>query len=198
MPSAWARYRCSMVPHPGQSAECRFDWGDVMMRRRSVVIPMCLLVAAVGCSKPTSPAAPPNSADAVRTGLFYGVQGLSYETPTLSGVTDVRGEFRYKPGEMVTFSVGRLVLGSAAGGERLTSAHLVLGANGDIKKLKVPRVTNLERLLESLDDNGNVEDGIAITSRVGDIVTHYRNAIRFAQSESTFGSDPQVAALLGE
>ena len=38
------------------------------------------------------------------TGVFAGpVAGLKYQTPTLSGFTNKRGEFYYRSGEAVTF-----------------------------------------------------------------------------------------------
>ncbi len=37
------------------------------------------------------------------------LKGLEYETPTMAGMTDERGEFAYRPGETVTFSIGGTV-----------------------------------------------------------------------------------------
>ena len=44
------------------------------------------------------------------------VQGLEYRTPTLSGPTGPKGEFEYRAGETVTFSIGGLVIGAAQSG----------------------------------------------------------------------------------
>jgi hypothetical protein len=50
---------------------------------------------------------------AEETGVFAGpVCGLKYQTPTTTGFTNERGEFRYRAGEAVTFLVGGLVLGT--------------------------------------------------------------------------------------
>ena len=40
------------------------------------------------------------------------VGGLSYETATLSGITDAGGRFRYEPGESVRFFLGDTTLGT--------------------------------------------------------------------------------------
>lgn len=158
----------------------------------------CLMLSAAGCSREAdkTPAAGP--VETVLTGVFYGVEGLTYETPSDSGVTNNKGEFKYRPGEIVTFSVGGLVLGSAPGGERLTPAHLVLGVNGDVKKLKEPQATNIARLLQSLDEDGNVENGIALTARVADAVKPHRYKINFDRSEAVFTADPSITAMLAQ
>lgn len=163
-----------------------------------VIAATCLLLLSAGCSREEGHAAAAVPANAVLTGVFYSVEGLTYETQTVSGTTNARGEFTYRPGETVRFSVGDLVLGSAPGNQRVTSAHLVLGANGDVKKLKDPQVTNMARFLQSLDEDGNVENGVVITARVRDAVKRYRRKINFAQSEAAFTSAPDVKALFLE
>lgn len=174
------------------------------MRRTSgrylflIVSATCLSLPGSGCSREAGHAPAGGAAEATLTGVFQGVEGLRYETPTLAGATNNKGEFKYRPGETVTFSVGDFVLGSAPGSPRLTSAHLVLGGNGDVKKLKQPQVTNMARFLQSLDEDGHVENGIAITARVSDVVKRYKRKIKFAQSEAAFTEDPNVTALFGE
>ena len=133
-------------------------------------------------------------------GVFYDspVQGLEYETQTISGITNEKGEFKYRPGETVTFSVGGLVLGSARGSERVTPVDLVIEVGGDVKKIKNQRVTNISRFLQSLDEDGNVENGITITDKIRSAVRHYRYKINFDQTEAAFTADPNVTALFGE
>lgn len=54
--------------------------------------------------------------DMLRKGLFAGpVVGLRYETPTCSGFTDHEGTFEYRDGEVVSFSVGAVLVGTARG-----------------------------------------------------------------------------------
>jgi hypothetical protein len=136
----------------------------------------------------------------VLKGVFYDspVQGLEYETQTLSGMTSEKGEFRYRPGETVTFSVGGLVLGSAPGGERVTPADLAIEVGGDVKKIKNQKVTNIARFLQSLDEDGNVENGITITDETRNIVKQYRYKINFDQNEAAFTADPNVNALFAK
>jgi predicted acyl esterase len=104
-------------------------------------------------------------------GVFAGpVAGLKYQTPTLAGFTNKRGEFRYRSGEAVTFLVGRLVLGTSDGAPRLNLAQLVHRVSGNIDKLHDPAVTNLARLLQTLDQDGDVENGVTIAPATHDIV----------------------------
>jgi hypothetical protein len=108
---------------------------------------------------------------AVATGVFAGpIAGLKYATPTHSGYTNERGEFRYRQGEAVTFSVGGLVLGSAPGAARLNLAQLVNRSDGKIDRLHDPIVTNLARLVQTLDQQGTVEGGVTIAPRLHELV----------------------------
>ncbi|WP_211327392.1 hypothetical protein [Subtercola boreus] len=80
----------------------------------------------------------------VLIGTFAGpTVGLAYETPTLSGLTDERGDFEYRAGESVVFSIGGLVLGSAEGAPRVNLAQLVDRNDGRLDRLHDPMVTNL-------------------------------------------------------
>ncbi len=135
---------------------------------------------------------------AVQTGVFYGVEGLQYRTATLSGTTNAQGEYKFRPGESVTFSVGELPLGSAVGSKELmTIAHLVLGVNGDVEKIHFPQATNLARFLQTLDADGNMENGIRITDQARALVGKYEHDIEFGNSEEEFAAQPSVKAIVG-
>ena len=133
--------------------------------------------------------------------------GLKYQTPTRSGLTGPRGEFQYEAGEAVTFLVGGLVLGTVEGAPRVTLAQLVNRVAGKIEKLHDPIVTNLARLVQTLDQDGRVEAGVTIAPIVHDLVAPM--VLNFAQSDveaphgvdtppgaGVFASDPLVKGLL--
>ena len=144
------------------------------------------------------------STDAGLVGVFAGpVMGLRYQTPTLAGVTNERGEFNYRPGEAITFLVGQIVLGTAAAAPRLNLAELVHRAAGNIGKLHDPSVTNRARLLQTLDQDGNVENGVTIAPAVHDVVGS--RLIMFdplpginieATGGQDFENDPAIVSLL--
>ena len=131
-------------------------------------------------------------------GRFYEVQGLEYGSPTMAGITNEKGEFEYREGEAVTFSIGGIVLGSALGDELLTPAHLVLEVGGNVKWIKNARVTNIARFLQSLSKDGNVENGVVITDEIRNTAKRYRYKISFTQSEEAFAADTEVKALCAE
>ena len=100
---------------------------------------------------------PAAAAEDSATGVFAGpISGLRYQTPTKTGFTNERGEFQYRIGESVTFLVGGLVLGSVEGAPRVNLAQLVNRADGKIDRLHDPIVTNLARLVQTLDRDGTV------------------------------------------
>ncbi len=103
----------------------------------------------------------------VRTGVFLdnAVAGLDYETPTESGVTDAEGTFRYRAGETVVFSIGTVVLGDAEGAPIVTPLDLVPGAAG----VTHPTVTRICRLLQGLDKDDDLRNGIRIPSEAGEL-----------------------------
>ncbi len=88
------------------------------------------------------------------------VEGVHYETPTYSGTTNSLGEYDYLPGETVTFSIGGISLGSADAGPVVTPLSLVSGATDATD----PEVTNIVRLLLTLDDDGDPTNGITISA----------------------------------
>ena len=143
---------------------------------------------------------------AVSTGVMAGpIRGLRYQTPTAAGVTNARGEFAYRHGEAVTFSVGGLVLGTAVGARRVNLAQLVNRVAGDIGKLRDPIVTNLARLVHALDRDGRNENGVTIAPEVHSAIGP--TALNFAQPAAddldtddalSFDRDPTVVALLAK
>lgn len=83
------------------------------------------------------------------------VAGIGYRTDTQEGVTNENGEFDYVEGETVTFFVGDIELPPVAGGEIVTPLDVF--ATQDFTDR---RVVNLARLLQSLDKDGNPDNGL--------------------------------------
>ena len=144
----------------------------------------------------------------LRQGRFAGpVAGLRYETPTCSGVTDADGTFDYRDGEVIAFSVGAVVVGTARGAERLTVADIVGRVDGNLSKLADPGLTNIARFLQTLDADGNPDNGITLTPEihalVGDRAIDFRYRLTTlpgapADPVRAFTEDPIVASLLDD
>ena len=87
------------------------------------------------------------------------VGGVSYNTSSnLFGLTNTNGQFQYRSGDQVTFTVGETVLGEVKGGVLITPVELA-GTNNTADR----RVINISRLLQSLDQDGDPFNGISIS-----------------------------------
>jgi len=131
------------------------------------VLTLSLLAACSGESELVSGAEAPVTAstasapapDNNELGAGSAVTGLEYQTATQQGVTGPDGTFQYVPGEDVTFSIGDITLPTVAGAELITP--LTVFNTDEITDL---RVMNLARLLQTLDVDGDTENGIDISS----------------------------------
>ena len=112
-----------------------------------------------------------SKADQAVVGVLAGpICGVNFRSPTRAGLTNERGEFSYREGESVAFLVGGLVLGTVRGASRVNLAQLVNRVAGNIDKLHDPGITNLARLVLSLDHEGNGEGGVTIAPVVHDVI----------------------------
>ncbi|MCE0559246.1 hypothetical protein [Motilimonas sp. E26] len=124
----------------------------------------CIALALAGCggssnSSTETPTPAPTPTPQIQKGIFLDspVAGINYRTDTITaGVTNAQGEFEYIDGENVTFYLGDLIFPTAKASAQVTPADLGGG-------LATTTTVNILQLLQSLDDNGNPDDGIAIT-----------------------------------
>ena len=98
---------------------------------------------------------------AVQTGTFVDspVQGLYYVSGAQSGMTDANGTFKYEAGKTVKFYLGGangVLLGETDGSSVVTPLDL---SDDGIEGVKT---TNMLRILQSLDSDGNASNGIVI------------------------------------
>ncbi|MFX1456151.1 MAG: carboxylesterase/lipase family protein [Promethearchaeota archaeon] len=129
-------------------------------------------------------------------GSFLGIpiEGLYYQTPTLSGITDIKSQFRYIAGESLVFSIGKLILGETVGKETISLIDIVPGA----KTSSDQRVINLCVLLQTLNEEGNINKGIRISEKIVPIVSEYSGQLNFNQPPKAFRSDPILKALMAK
>ena len=154
------------------------------MQRAGGGLALSALVVASGCGGGGSSRGPADPDYQQGVLLDSPVSGVSYSTPSTSGVTDAAGNFDYLPGEDVTFSLGTLQLGTAAGGATVTLFDLAgideVPTDGaqmlaDLwspsgRPTQLQRVINLAMLLQSLDTDLNAANGIAIDPAVAQLV----------------------------
>ncbi|TAK92243.1 MAG: hypothetical protein EPO09_15465 [Aquabacterium sp.] len=165
-----------------------------MRNLRVAIIAKLFLVLICGglasCGGGGSDASSGNDAQAVQSGQFKDsyVQGLRYTTATQSGLTDANGTFHYLSGERVTLSVGGVVIGTAAGAPLVIPSDLV----SDNQSVSNPIVTNIARFLQTLDADGNPDNGITIPPAA-------HTALASASldfSNPAFGNSPALVAAL--
>ena len=119
------------------------------------------------------------------------VGGLLFVGETFSGKTDPTGGFDIFPDETVSFYLGSYLLGTTTAAQRVTPIDLI--EQGDIDN---PAVINMARLLQSLDDDGDLTKGIQITSQVIGLLETVMAANGFDAFD--FYNDAQIETIITE
>jgi hypothetical protein len=116
-----------------------------------------------------------------------------YSTATLSGTTDADGTFTYFPSEVVSFYIGDILIGSAEGQDILTPLEFV----PDAEDASHPEVTSILRFLQSLDEDGDPDNGITISQLT--ITQAASQELDFTLSEADFetAADALLSVLTG-
>ena len=145
----------------------------------------CLLASAfaliTACGGGGSNSIDIGGGDAVLTGQLIdsAVSGVRYATATRSGVTDSEGRFEYLDAETVSFYLGDLLLGEAQSAAVVSLFDLAEGVDPVVgntllrkaigNRMEGPSfstVINLAVLLQTLDSDGNPDNGIEISADV--------------------------------
>ena len=147
-----------------------------------------VLLSCGGSDGPTAPTS------ANLTGVFLDspVQGLKYSTNTLSGLTNAQGQFEYKAGEVVTFTLGGIVLGQADGVSTITPSDLSHAGLASPS----PQFNNILRLLQSLDEDCNANNGIVISEAMQ--LAAENISFDLTRTKLEFENDETLLGLLSE
>jgi len=151
---------------------------------------------ACGCGNDTEPAGPGRGGSTTNQGIFIDARcaGLDYVAARgtddeIIGVTDANGTFTYVPGENVVFLIGGLCLGEAPAAARMTPLQLI-----DTNDVTHYAVTNLARLLQTLDDDADPSNGIQVTAAVRAAASSHW--LDFFLPAATFESDPLTIGIV--
>ena len=130
----------------------------IPFKRVSVWAALCVSLTACGGGGgggTTTTTSPP----AALSGAFIdsAVSGFRYATTTHSGNTDQDGTFMYAAGESVTFLIGDIAFPAVAAASLLSPFDLA-----GTTDTSDPALVNMARLLQTLDTDGNVYNGITI------------------------------------
>lgn len=163
------------------------------VRMVTVFLTTGCLLALAGCSGSDG-----DGDGDLRTGTLFteGVENIHYETRSQSGTTNEDGEFRYRPGETLTFRVGNLVLAENvpaapfltpidftaearrqlhSGGTDEEGLETHRGIEEDLAENNAIAI-NITRLLSALaeqDNPGSSEETLEITQRTIDQLNSY-------------------------
>jgi len=113
------------------------------------------------------------------------VGGFHYATATNNGSTDQNGTFSYAEGENVTFSVGDIVFSTVAAASVVSPFDLA--GTDDISDAAL---INMARLLQTMDTDGDVDNGITIS----DDAHSFATGMTLDFASTTFDAD--VANLI--
>jgi hypothetical protein len=137
-------------------------------------------------SSSTTSSAPP-----AKTGVFIdsAVAGIHYQTsPTgFSGNTNAKGEYQYAEGDTVIFSVGSLKFPAVTAKVIVTPLDI---ANSSDPQNQI--ALNIAALLQSLDIDGDPDNGISIDY---DLAAAQASAVNFDLPYETFATLPAVVNL---
>lgn len=130
-----------------------------------------------------------DSQSSILTGNFIdgNVEGLNFNTESQSGTTNSLGEYQYIEGETITFSIGSLVFPTVPAAMVLTPFQLASGSANQL-----PTTLNIARLLQSLDDDGNPDNGIRIPAQARLSAV----PVNFDISPIEFENNPNVINLI--
>jgi hypothetical protein len=135
------------------------------------LLTILLSVVLISCGGGGSSSDSGGTTGTFATGVFLDspVEGLSYETSSgLSGTTDSDGTFSYKTGDSVTFKLHNITLGSGSASGVMFPKDMVSSLlNADLtdaeREQSLKQAHKIAQLLQSLDDDGNADNGINIT-----------------------------------
>lgn len=131
------------------------------MKYKKGLIYAAMTAALSACSSGSdSTSTDSNSQGDVFTGRFVdaAVMGMAYQTATQSGTTDSDGSFSYRANESVSFSIGDIVLPDVLGSPLVTPLDVFA-----TDSIADTQVVNLTRLLQTLDSDANLDNGISIS-----------------------------------
>ena len=128
----------------------------------------------------------------MKTGIFMdgSISGVYYETAGIHDEIDINGRFKYKEGEIITFSIGGMIIGSCTAKPVITILDFASEAAGR-HQLSVtnPVVTNIARLLLSIG---------RITLKEDLVLAKYRYDINFCMDPVKFGESKAVKSCIAE
>lgn len=144
------------------------------------------VAAAPPAVEAPAPAPAPITGSAAGVLTDAAVGGVSFKTSSgVAGTTSATGGYTYNPGDTVEFKLGALSLGTVTATGIITPMEL---AGGSAAKLQ-----NLLVLLQSLDTDGNLANGITVAAGSASAVSA---SVNLSGTTATFAADAGVQAAM--
>ena len=122
------------------------------------------------------------------------VDGMEFIVNGVRGLTK-KGEFEYHMGDRVSFYVGGIKIGETVPCKDILSV-VDLGPQ-DNRSPENQTVVNISRFLQSIDDDGVPDNGIAITPGLREKIQALGvSAIDFTQTDDRFSQDATILAIM--
>ncbi len=168
-----------------------------------LILAMVLAVSMVACGGGggggNSAETPPDSgSNPGGTELISGrfvdnpVAGLGYRYPGGEGITGEEGEFLARG--LTEFFIGDIVLGAAEAGPFLTPVDFMPELAAEAESENNPAITNIARLLQTLDVDRDARNGIQLPPTIHDIARN--RGLTFAQTVRGFEQDPALQSFI--
>ncbi len=161
------------------------------MRPLAAILIMNAALILPGCGTGSGPERVPATPPAPLVGVLVNspVEGATFSTATQSGTTNASGEFLYFAGEVITFTVGGIELGSLPAGPLLTPVELT--GSPDPGTAAMPNAaTRLMRFLQSVDADADFANGLTISNST-------RTMAASLSLDFTTASDAEVDTVIG-
>ena len=139
--------------------------------------------------------------------LYYGalllgspVEGVGYQTDSHTGMTGNNGQFIFKTGETVTFSIGdiqlgQVTMGQSPSGSTVITAQTLANTATNSAEIQHNIETNITLLLYALDSDGNPENGITI-SELARLSAVGATTVEVVKAEKQFVQNPELIQLV--
>lgn len=132
------------------------------------------------------------SQDSASDALQIPVQGLHFTTESTNGFTDSAGRYNYRSGEVIQFSIGNILLGTAHGATELTP----IGLDNDGTSAAP---TNIKRLLLTLDEDATPSNGIQISEFAqAEALKLSPGSIDLSTATEDFEQNPVLLSFIGQ
>ncbi|KGT47322.1 hypothetical protein [Acinetobacter sp. HR7] len=143
----------------------------------AITLSTFFLTACGGDSDSSNNSSPPSTFTKKGQLIDGAIEGVDYYiNGKKAGTTDIDGTFSYNEGDEITFKIGDIEIGTVQGAERITPLELATDADAQ---------TNLMVFLQSLDTDGNHDNGITLP-KLEDLASLSTLNIDFEQPTTNF------------